>query len=65
MARLPKVDRERLVEAIDLLGDTPAAGSALKGEFEGVRLQQLTVVSADRALVRCAGSLGLPLVLIS
>ena len=37
MASLPKVDRERLVEAIDLLGDTPAAGSALKGEFEGLR----------------------------
>ena len=37
MARLPKLDRERLVEAIDLLCDTPAAGSALKGEFEEVR----------------------------
>jgi len=39
LARLSKVDRERLVGAIDLLGDTPAAGSALKGEFEEVRLQ--------------------------
>jgi len=39
LARLPKVDCERLVEAIDLLGVTPAAGSALKGEFEEVRLQ--------------------------
>ena len=37
MASLPKVDRERLVEAIDLLGDTRAAGSALKGGFEGLR----------------------------
>jgi hypothetical protein len=64
LASLPKVDRERLVEAIDLLCDTPAAGSALKGEFEGLRLQQLTVVSADRALARCAESLGLPLHLV-
>ena len=37
MASLPKVDRERLVETIELLGDTPAAGSAIKGEFEGLR----------------------------
>ena len=37
MASLPKLDRERLVEAIDLLCDAPAAGSALKGEFEGLR----------------------------
>ena len=28
----------RVVVAIDLLCDTPAAGSALKGEFEGLRL---------------------------
>ena len=34
---LPTLDRERLVEAIDLLCDTPAAGSALTGEFEGLR----------------------------
>ena len=27
----------RVVEAIDLLCDTPAAGSALKGKFEGLR----------------------------
>ena len=27
----------RVVEAIDLLCETPAAGSALKGEFEGLR----------------------------
>ena len=130
MASLPKVDRERLVEAIDLLGDTPAGGSALKGGYatsarwplsrclrmaeprpsdtgcacwtppgggslieprsrdflharqwlerclllplrsgDALHLalaqrQQLTVVSADRALARCAESLRLPLQLI-
>ncbi|MFM8662055.1 MAG: type II toxin-antitoxin system RelE family toxin [Cyanobium sp.] len=37
LAALPKADRLRVVEAIDLLCDTPAAGSALKGEFEGLR----------------------------
>ena len=37
LASLPRLDRERLVEAIDLLCDMPAAGSALKGEFEGLR----------------------------
>jgi mRNA interferase RelE/StbE len=37
LASLPKPDRVRVVEAIDLLCDTPAAGSALKGEFEGLR----------------------------
>ena len=37
LASLPKADRVRVVEAIDLLCDTPAAGSALKGEFEGLR----------------------------
>ena len=37
LGALPKADRLRVVEAIDLLGDTPAAGSALKGEFEGLR----------------------------
>ena len=29
--------RMRVVEAIDLLCEIPAAGSALKGEFEGLR----------------------------
>ena len=29
--------RMLVAEAIDLLCDTPAAGSALKGEFEGLR----------------------------
>lgn len=27
----------RVIEAIDMLCDTPAAGSGLKGEFEGLR----------------------------
>lgn len=31
LAALPKTDRVRVVETIDLLCDTPAAGSALKG----------------------------------
>ena len=35
LGALPKADRLRVVESIDLLCDTPAAGSALKGEFEG------------------------------
>jgi mRNA interferase RelE/StbE len=29
--------RRRLVEAIDRLGEEPLAGSALKGEFSGLR----------------------------
>lgn len=37
LSALPKADRQRVVEAIDMLCDTPAAGSALKGEFEGLR----------------------------
>ncbi len=37
LAALPKADRMRVVEAINLLCDTPAAGSALNGEFEGLR----------------------------
>jgi len=37
LAALSKADRTRLIAAIDLLCDTPAAGSALKGEFEGLR----------------------------
>jgi mRNA interferase RelE/StbE len=37
LAGLPKADRLRVVAAIDRLCDTPAAGSALKGEFEGLR----------------------------
>ena len=37
LAALPKADRLRVIGAIDLFCDTPAAGSALKGEFEGLR----------------------------
>ena len=37
LAALPKADRLRLVAAIDKLCEVPAAGSALKGEFEGLR----------------------------
>lgn len=37
LSALPKPDRVRVVEAIDMLCETPAAGSALKGEFEGLR----------------------------
>ena len=37
LSALAKADRLRLVEAIEMLCDTPAAGSALKGEFEGLR----------------------------
>jgi len=34
---IPKPDRARLIEAIDALGQNPSAGSALKGEFSGLR----------------------------
>jgi len=37
LAAIPMSDRVRVIEAIDMLCDTPAAGSALKGEFEGLR----------------------------
>jgi len=37
LAAIPKPERERLVDAIDRLCESPAAGSALKGEFEGLR----------------------------
>lgn len=37
LSALAKADRLRVVEAIDMLCDTPGAGSALKGEFEGLR----------------------------
>ena len=37
LSALTKAERLRVVEAIDMLCDTPAAGSALKGEFEGLR----------------------------
>ncbi len=34
---IPKPDRLRIIEAIDLLRANPAAGSVLKGEFSGLR----------------------------
>ena len=34
---LPRVDRERVVEAIDGLANEPLRGSALKGELRGLR----------------------------
>lgn len=37
LRRLPTEDRRRLVEAIDRLAEEPLAGSALKGEFSGLR----------------------------
>jgi hypothetical protein len=45
LAAIPKADRQRIVAAIDLLCDSPAAGSALKGEFEGLRRGCVLVVS--------------------
>ena len=53
LASLPKDDRVRVVEAIDLLCDTPAAGSALKGEFE--RLRRLRV-GLYRLMYECGGA---------
>ena len=37
LAAIPKQERQRLIAAIDRLCESPAAGSALKGEFEGLR----------------------------
>jgi mRNA interferase RelE/StbE len=37
LARVPKTERERLVEAIDRLKTDPLAGGTLKGEFSGLR----------------------------
>ena len=37
LARLPRDARERLVDAIDSLSETPLAGSALKGQLLGLR----------------------------
>jgi mRNA interferase RelE/StbE len=34
---VPRVERKRLVAAIDRLSDEPHAGGALKGEFSGMR----------------------------
>ena len=37
LARLPRRDLERIVHAIDRLGDNPLAGSPLKGDLRGLR----------------------------
>ena len=37
LARVPEPDRQRIVHAIDRLAEHPRAGSALKGEFRGLR----------------------------
>ena len=37
LARVPRAERARLVEAIDRLRDEPLAGGTLKGEFSGLR----------------------------
>lgn len=37
LEKIPKPDRLRIIEAIDLLPQKPGAGSTLKGEFSGLR----------------------------
>ena len=37
LARLPRDARERLIEAIDRLGEQPLAGALLKGGLRGLR----------------------------
>ena len=37
LARVPRRDRERIVHAIDRLGDNPLAGRPLKGDLRGLR----------------------------
>jgi mRNA interferase RelE/StbE len=37
LAAIPKAQRLLLIEAIDRLQQSPSAGSALKGEFDGLR----------------------------
>ena len=37
LEKMPRKDRLRIVTAIDLLKDNPAAGGVLKGEFSGLR----------------------------
>jgi mRNA interferase RelE/StbE len=37
LGRIDRTDRVRLIEAIDRLRTEPTAGSALKGEFAGLR----------------------------
>lgn len=37
LGKIAKPDRQRIIAAIDQLQATPMAGSALKGEFSGLR----------------------------
>lgn len=37
LAKISQPDRGRIIQAIDLLGENPSAGSVLKGEFSGLR----------------------------
>lgn len=37
LEKIPRDERYRIINAIDQLGDNPAAGSILKGEFSGLR----------------------------
>jgi mRNA interferase RelE/StbE len=37
LTRIPKGERQRLVDAIDRLKTEPSAGGTLKGEFSGLR----------------------------
>ncbi len=37
LARVPEPDRRRLADAIDRLAGRPRAGTALKGDFRGLR----------------------------
>ena len=42
LRRIPKPERVRLIEAIDLLATEPTAGGVLKGEFRGLRRIRVT-----------------------
>ena len=37
LKRVPKPDRKRIVEAVDLLAENPFLGNALKGDLRGLR----------------------------
>ena len=41
LALLPREDRERVIAAIDALGEQPLAGSPLKGGLRGLRRQRV------------------------
>ena len=41
LAQLPKEARERVIAAIDALGEQPLAGSPLKGGLRGLRRQRV------------------------